>query len=427
MSTSISLEYILRSAARAASAIGRDVAGSSAPMASILLSMSIGAVGLGTDYGLWVYSHQKAQEAADSAAVSAGAILSSGQSDRITGQATAVAAAYGFRNDEFGQTVTVNWPPSSGKYSGKSHAVEVIVQQPQPRLFSASWTETPVTVTGRSVALGNAGDGCALALDPTASGAISAQGSTTVVLNNCSLIANSASSSAVSAGGTSSVKTLSVNAVGDVSGVSHFDASAGINSGIAPVSDPYASLTLPSLGSCTAHNTTIKDTSSLGPGVYCGGISVNAGATATLSPGVYYIDQGGLTVNGGGTLNGSGVSFVFTSSSGKNYATASLNGGAVVNLSAPTMGWTAGLLMIADRNAPVGTSYKLNGGAKQVLAGTIYAPTGALTYAGGAVASTTCTKMIADTITFTGNSNLAANCSAFPPKTFGLINARLGE
>jgi hypothetical protein len=421
------LTNIVESLSAAAHEIVADVAGSTTPLSSVLLSVTIGTVGLGTDYGLWVYSHQKAQEAADSAAVSAGTILSSGAQDRISGQAKAVAATYGFRNDAEGQTVTVNWPPSSGKYSGKSYAVEVIVQQQEPRLFSANWTDTAPKVTGRAVALGNTGDGCALALNRTVSGAIAAQGSTNVVLKNCSLIANSASSSAVSGSGSSTVTALSVNTVGEVSGVSHFDVSAGINTSLAPVADPYAALSLPSLGTCTAHNTTVKNTATLTPGVYCGGISVNAGATATLSPGVYYMDQGSLTVNGGGTLNGAGVTIIFTSSTNKNYATASLNGGANINLTAPTSGWTAGLVMIADRKAPVGTAYKLNGGATQSLGGTVYVPTGALTYAGGADVAASCTKLIGDTITFTGNSNLAVNCGTYPLKNFGIVNAKLGE
>ncbi len=423
----VSVDMLVWSTLTAMRRIVADVRGSSTPMTGILLSVSIGTVGLGTDYGLWVYSHQRAQQAADSAAVSAGTMVSSGQSDRIARQASAVAAAYGFDNGTEGQTVTVNWPPTSGKYSGKSYAVEVIVQQEQQRLFSASWTESAPTVIGRAVALGNTGDGCAIALNRVASGAIAAQGSTAVTLANCSLIANSASSSAVSAGGSSSVTSLSVNTVGAVSGVSHFSVSAGINTGISPVVDPYAALSVPTLGACSAHNTTVKTTAALTPGVYCGGLSINAGATATLAPGVYYLDQGALTVNGGGTLTGTGVTIVLTSSTGKNYATASINGGAVVDLSAPTLGWTAGLVMIGDRNAPVGTSYKLNGGGTQTLAGTIYVPTGALIYAGGAVSTTTCTKMIADTITFTGNSTLAAKCGTYPVKNFGIVNAKLGE
>ena len=44
----------------------------------------------------------------------------------------------------------------------------------------------------------------------------------------------------------------------------------------------------------------------INPGVYCNGISVHAGATLTLNPGIYYLDQGSLSVNGGATLTGVG-------------------------------------------------------------------------------------------------------------------------
>jgi hypothetical protein len=80
-----------------------------------------------------------------------------------------------------------------------------------------------------------------------------------------------------------------------------------------------------------------------------------------MSAGTYYLDQGNLTINGNATLTGTNVTIVFTSSSGNNYATASVNGGAVVNLTPPTTGATAGIVLVGDRNMPRGTSFSLNG------------------------------------------------------------------
>src|SRR3954470_9878045 len=132
-------------------------------------------------------------------------------------------------------------------------------------------------------------------------------------------------------------------------------------------------------------------------------MKLNAGANVTLTEGIYYIDEGDLTVNGGATLTGKGVTIVFTSSTSKNWPTASINGGATINLTPPTEGPTAGVVMFGDRNSPVGTPFSFNGGASQYLGGAVYFPTGALTYAGGAGTSSSCTKLIADTITFTGS------------------------
>ena len=147
----------------------------------------------------------------------------------------------------------------------------------------------------------------------------------------------------------------------------------------------------------------------------------------TLNPGIYYLDQGSLSVNGNATLTGTGVTLVFTSSTGSNYATATINGGATVNLTPPLSGPTQGIVMYGDPNMPVGTSFKFNGGASQTLTGAIYIPKGAIDFAGGANTATGCTQIIGDTLNFTGNTNLAINCSAFKTKPLGTAAAKLVE
>jgi len=147
-------------------------------------------------------------------------------------------------------------------------------------------------------------------------------------------------------------------------------------------------------------------------------MQINAGDVLTLNPGIYYLDGGSLTVNGGGSINGTGVTLIFTSKLRNDWATATINGNATVNLTPPTFGPTTGIVVMADRNAPVGTPYKFNGGANQYLAGAIYAPTGAVTFAGGADTGTSCTQVIGDTVTFVGNSNLAIDCSQYKTRSF---------
>jgi hypothetical protein len=110
---------------------------------------------------------------------------------------------------------------------------------------------------------------------------------------------------------------------------------------------------------------------------------------------------------------------IFTSSTGLNYATATINGNAAVSLTAPNSGSTAGIVIFGDPNAPVGTSLSLSGGSTQTFGGAIYAPTAAITYTGGAATSSSCTQIIGDTVTFTGNSNVAINCSSYKTRPFG--------
>ena len=262
------------------------------------------------------------------------------------------------------------------------------------------------------------GLGCVLSLDPNASGAVTGQGSTTVNLNGCSLYDNSKNASALTVGGSANISALSVGVVGGISGNTSITTTLGIQTGIGPVLDPYADAYFPNFSGCKETKFTAKNKITIDPGVYCGGISLNAGADVTLNSGIYYLDGGGLTVNGGAKLTGTGVTLVFTKKSSSDWATATINGNATVNLTPPISGPTAGIVVFGDRNIPLNTSFKFNGGATQYLGGATYVPTGAVSYSGGAGTSTSCTQIIGNTVTFTGNSSVAINCSGYEIKPF---------
>jgi hypothetical protein len=287
---------------------------------------------------------------------------------------------------------------------------------------------TSMTVAARaSVVNSNDGLGCVLALNPSVAGAVTAQGSTTVKLNGCSLYDDSNNASALSVGGSATVQTDFVGVVGGVGSTSGLTATNGIRTHISAVQDPYADVPAPIYSGCDQHNYTAKNTATINPGVYCGGIGVNANAVLTLNPGMYILDGGGLTINGGATVNGSGVTLFFTSSSGRDWAGVTINGSANVNLTPMTYGNTRGMVVFADRNTPQGTSFKFNGGSSQYFAGAIYAPTGAIQFSGGADSSTTCTQVIGDTVTFTGNSNLAIDCSRYNTRPFSSKTMRVAS
>jgi hypothetical protein len=216
-----------------------------------------------------------------------------------------------------------------------------------------------------------------------------------------------------------------VGVVGHLTGTENITTTAGIRTGVTPIHDPYASSYFPAFGGCTDNNFTGKNTVTINPGVYCGGMKINAGAVVTLNSGIYYLDGGDLTVNGGGTLQGTGVTLVFTSQNRNGFATASINGNAVVNLTPPTTGGTAGIVVFGDRRISEGTEFKFNGGSTQYLGGAIYVPTGAVSFAGGAGTSTSCTQLIGNTITFTGNSSFALNCNNYGTKPFSPLVVKL--
>jgi Flp pilus assembly protein TadG len=406
----------------------RDQSGGYLIMSALLMPVLVGSAALGTEVGLWLYMHQRMQGAADLGAVSAALAYSNDHSSNLALEAGAVTASYNFVADVNNVAVTVNRPPLSGNHTGTPGAVEVIVQQPQAPLLTALWSSTPVSISARAVAVSNTdGLGCVLALDHNASGAITSQGNSKVNLRGCSLFDDSANATALTNGGSATITALSVGVVGGVSGTSGITTTQGITTGMSAVSDPYASVSMPSFSGCSHTNFTAHTTVTIDPGVYCGGIGLNANANVTLNPGIYYLDQGSLSVNGGAVMSGDGVTLVFTSSSGSNYATATINGGATVNLSAPTSGPMAGIVMYGDRNMPAGTAFKFNGGASQTLHGAIYFPKGSVSFAGGANTGDGCMQLVADTITFTGDSNFAINCSGSGTKPIATAAVTLVE
>jgi Flp pilus assembly protein TadG len=411
-----------------------DRSGNYVMLTALMAPVLLGLVGLGTEDGVWLYTHQTMQSAADAAAFSAaenysinGAGLNvSGSSSSLTTEADAVAAQYAFVNGKNGVTVALNLPPKSGRYKAVQNAVEVIITQVQPRLFSTLWNKGNVTITARAVALSNAAQGCVLALDPSANSAALASGSTSVNLNNCDLDDDSSNATALNGNGSAVVNARQVSVVGGATGTGNFHASMGITTGSSIIPDPYAGVSFPSFSGCDQTNFSVKTRKTIDPGVYCKGMTFNAGADVTFNPGTYYVDRGTFTVNGGASLHGTGVTIVLTSSSGSSYADVKLAGGSTLNLTAPSTGTLSGIVFFGDRAAPKGTSYKFNGDSEQVYGGAVYLPEGDVQWAGGAGTSTSCTQIIGNTITFTGNSDVAVNCNGYGTKAIGL-STKLAE
>jgi Flp pilus assembly protein TadG len=402
----------------------RDTSGSYLIIGALMMPVLVGFVGLGTDYGQWVYTHQSAQSAADSAAVSA---ATADKATDVTVQASAVTALYGFVNGTNGTTVAVNRPPTSGSRSGTANAVEVVVTQQRAPLFSAVFLSRPVVISARSVAVPTPGTGCVIALNSTASGAVTVQGSSQINLQACNIYDNSNDASALVVGGSGLITAQSVGVVGGISGANSITATGGIKTGLSPTPDPYAGTSFPPFFGCDQNNLKVNSSVTLSPGVFCGGMQVVAGAVVTLNPGIYYMDRGSLSVAGNATINGTGVTIVFTSGNNNNWATASIGSNAVINLTAPTTGPTAGIVLFGDRNMPAGTAFKLVGGATQNFGGAVYLPKAALNYAGGSSGSNGCTQIIADTLSWSGGSSLALNCSTYATKPIGTLTAALVE
>ncbi|MFL5097894.1 MAG: TadE/TadG family type IV pilus assembly protein [Xanthobacteraceae bacterium] len=379
-----------------------------------------GAVGAAVDYSAANSSRTEMQTAADDSALAVAKEVRKLTSSQIEQKGSDYFNADFHRsNTKITQVKTVYDPAKSTVTVTASGTVKTAFMQ----LVHVS----QMPIGARAVAIAaNDGLGCVLSLNPTVSSATSISGTANINLKGCDLYDNSNNTSALTASGSGKLSARYVGVVGGVSGKAAMTTKDGLDTGISPIADPYADTTFPAFSGCDYHNYTVKsDTTLSAPKVFCNGLSVNAGATLTLNPGIYYIDRGSFSVNGGGTVKGTGVTIVFTSSTGSNYATASINGGANINLTAPTSGPTAGIVFFGDRKAPVGTVFKFEGGATQVFGGALYLPKGDVSFAGGADTTTGCTKLIGNTIKFTGDTNFALDCSGLGTKPIGTTLARL--
>ncbi len=397
----------------------RDRKASVAPMLALAALPLFGFVGAAVDYSRANATRTAMQSALDATTLMLAKTALNMPSDSISQQAKNYFTA-NFTNPELQNVAaSATTAPVSGGISVSGTASGSI----KTRFMKVMGFET-IALAVQSVALATSdGLGCVLALNTSASGAITIQGSSAVALNSCSVYDNSNSDTALVSGGSSSLSAYSVGVVGGVSSTSNIYTTQGIYTHTPPVADPYANDSYPAPSGNCQNQPPIHNTRTLNAGFVCG-LTLNGNADVTLNPGIYYIGAGGLNVTGTATLTGSGVTLVFPSSGG-NYGTATINGGATVNLTAPTFGPTTGIVIFGDRNMPEGSSFKFNGGASQYLGGAVYVPKGAVEYSGGASTSTSCTQIIGDTVKFTGNSNVAINCSSQKTKPFSPTVVRL--
>ena len=221
----------------------------------------------------------------------------------------------------------------------------------------------------------------------------------------CGIVANSSHAEGINVGSNNACLTASsVKVVGGAVG-DCIDPSPQENAG--QFEDPLVDLAAPSYGACDNSAAIVVDDGddvTLSPGVYCGSIQVKGGML-TFEPGQYILDQAGLLVNGG-QVDGENVSFYITENSG-NSDNLQIIGQSVVNLSAPWDGQNAGVLFHQDRNSPTNITHTFAGQTNINLEGILYFPNQRIKFAGGSTNDPVSSLIVADTIEFTGDTEVA--------------------
>lgn len=398
-------------------ALRRHREGSIATSFALALTALIGAGGLGVESGIWYAGKRALQTQADAAALSGAFERAKSNPGGVTQAAEREAERNGFVSAEPNSIVVSN-PPISGPNEGEGGAVEVVLTRMQPLLFARMFLDSMTIRTRAVAAVQVTGTACVLALDPTADGAVTNQGSTYVNMAGCSIAANSSSSSAITVTGNGAMIAESLWTVGNYTK----DGSATVTLAKPPVvnawelDDPYAGLHIPSLSGCSENDASYNANVTLNPGIYCGGMHMRSHAVVTLNPGTYYIDSGDFQVDGGAVLRcnctgpGQGVTFVMTSTgNAADIGSVTINGGADMTLNAPNNAGNpfSGLLFYQDPRAPANATDRFNGGSNMRLTGSVYMPKSTVQWSGdNSTTAPTCTQIIGNTVVFIGNSTI---------------------
>lgn len=419
--------------ARIARAFGRyrdDKRGSVVILAAVLFPVVIGGLGLWIETGYWYSTQRHVQHVADVAAQTAGVRIRAGDTKaQAAAAARYIATQSGFPTDA---TLTVNIPPTSGARQGNPNAIEVILTESHTRWFTSLFVSGPVALRGRAVTVieGDA-TACMLALSANANSAVSVTGSTDVRLTGCDIASNSVSATSFAMGGLgSSLTTGCVHAVGGATPNASLTLTtcASVKTNAAKARDPYADLAEPAIvGACKGKNVgnnknpttlTPTDVHPLGGGLksmrFCSGFDLRG--EVDLMPGLYIIEGGSLSVNGGNITSTTaaklsssqgGVTIYLASSA----AEIKLNGNVTLDLKAPTSGPLAGILFFGSRSATAASNV-INGSSASVMQGAVYTPASAIQFSGNSSGTNGCTQVIGSTITLTGNSSLQATCAS---------------
>ncbi|MGP0067962.1 MAG: Ig-like domain repeat protein [Isosphaeraceae bacterium] len=317
-------------------------------------------------------------------------------------------------------TVTAN-PPGSGTPTG---SVDFFDTTTNTDLGSVAVSSGIAALTTSSLPLGNqtitasySGDGnfltstgtvtitidqSIIVLDPSAGGALSLSGNASINIPG-GVFVDSSSSSALSASGNAQVKASVIDVHGKVQKSGNASFSPAPVTGAATVADPLALLASPSTSSLTNYGSESlsgNSSATIKPGIYRG-ITVSGNASLTLSSGTYIIEGGGFSISGNAGVKGSGVLIVNAGSdypsTGGTYGSITLSGNGSYNLSPPTTGTYAGIVIFQTRDNS--KAMTISGNASG-MTGTIYAPAAPLSESGNAQLNA---AFIVDTMTVSGN------------------------
>jgi len=386
---------------------------------ALLLPLLLGFVGAGVDYARYNFALSELQGIADSAAL-AGAreyVIKSKGAQIPLAVAQQIADA-GIAASNISAMATVTG-------SDKETTITVAIGGSFEPSFMVGMFKNPLTVAidATAQAVGGANI-CVIALEQATEKSLSLDDNAVLNGAECAIYSNSKSAKGMSSLGAAALKTaFNCSAGGYEGGVGSFD--PAVTTDCPPQADPLEMRAAPAFGACDLVPNLVKDiTTTLAPGVYCGGLTIDGTAFVTFEPGIYIIKDGNFDIKASARVEGDGVGFYFDG------ATSILNieQGTTISLVAPTSGEMAGLLIFQDRGADQNLKYTISSNNAETLVGTIYIPNGRLYIDATApvAAASAYTAIIARRLGLASSANLVLNSdygATDVPVPAGLANA----
>ena len=389
--------------AKARNVFGQDRRGSIAAIFSLSIFPIVMIVGISVDYGRLSEAKTTLQSALD-AAVLAGASASASSQTSVA--QNTLTGALGMDSTRL---------TSQSFTPGTNNTLAGTATMTVPLTFLQVAQVTSRTVTANATAIAatsgtSAGKVCILIKDPTAAQALLVNSNVTISAPNCEIDVASTGTPAAMINNGSGINVSSLCVQGS-NVTTNGTAPASLKKGCTTASDPFAG-TLPVVTNttCTVSNLNYSGTTALVPGVYCGNFNFNGSGTLNMAAGLYVFKGTHWNLNSGWTVNGSGVTIYFADSS----SYIQVNSGVGINISAPTIGTYANILMYEPTGLSI-SSFSINGSAGHSFTGLIYLPSRNVTFNSvSTVSSESITMVFNQLILDTINWTFASGAMSIP-------------
>ena len=389
----------------------RDRRGNIAVIAAACLPLLMGFAGLGIDTIQWVLTKRQLQQAVDGAAM-AGVYSLIQTGDPQAAADNSLGEAYHL--DSRASVEVDNPAPSREK---DPYAVLVRVTVPAKLTFSGLFMSKPLAINAEATAtVVQTGQYCAFAMTSDSDTGILVQ-SNAQIKGDCGIASNASSKDSIKIEGNASVAVGRLVSFGGIDG-QKTDSSMVRSYGLRQT-DPLENTEPPPIPTSGCPNVTVNsDTGhsvTLEPGCY-GNMALNG--SVHLQDGEYILNRGSFVVGSTANVSCSACTIFVTSDDPEaepgSIGNIQIDEHATVQLSAPTQGPDAGIVLYQDRHAGThGNSLEnvIGGNGFSKIKGLVYTPAEDIRVNGNFNSDVSCARFIGRRLILQGQVYMATDCS----------------